>query len=206
MAGIAALNYEVRKELSKAEKKRCLKDGYVIGVVNGQGLESVPVAVKKDELRKVIKENGRNSVIKMKGPGRSKSFDVMISSVQFSHMHYDYYHVDFNRVSLDEKVKAEVPIRFIGVDFLEANQMILTRYMDELAVTGFPQDIPQAIETDVSGLKHGESIYVKDLKLPEGIEAVTDANHPVATVSVAKRAAEQAEDTNAEGENTAPAE
>lgn len=202
MAGMATLNYEVRKGLSKAEKKRYLKDGYVIGVINGKGQESIPVAVKKDELRRVIKENGRTSVIKMKGPGRSKSCDVMISEIQFSHLHYDYYHVDFNRVSLDEKVKTEVPIRFNGVDFLEANQMILNRQMDELLVTGFPQDIPQAIEADVSALKHGDILYVKDLILPEGIEAVSDPNLTVASVSHAKRMTEETEQSDAKAEDS----
>lgn len=193
MAEMATLKYVVRKELDKPEKKRFLKDGYVIGVINGKGHESVPVAVKKDEFRKVIKESGRNSVIKLKGPGRSKSYDVMVSSIQFTPLHYDYYHVDFHKVSLDEKVKAEVPIRFAGVDFLESNQMILNRQMDMLTVSGLPQDIPQAIEADVSELKQGDNIYVKDLKLIEGITTDLEPNQLVATVGVVKRIVEEAQ-------------
>ena len=64
MAQAATLKVEVRKEVSKKENKKLLNNGFIIGVINQKGLESIPVAVKKDEFRRALKDNGRNAIFK----------------------------------------------------------------------------------------------------------------------------------------------
>jgi large subunit ribosomal protein L25 len=45
-----------------------------------------------------------------------------------------------------------------------------------------PGDLPQVIEVDVTNLDIGQSLHVRELKLPSGVEAITDAEQTVVAV------------------------
>ena len=47
MSEYATLEVEVRKNITKAENKKYLNNGYIIGVINQKGLDSIPIAVKR---------------------------------------------------------------------------------------------------------------------------------------------------------------
>jgi large subunit ribosomal protein L25 len=185
MAQAALLNVEVRKEVSKKENKRLLNDGYIIGVINQKGLDSVPVAVKKDEFRRVLKENGRNAILKLQDSDKN-SYDVMVKTIELSPMKFEYHHIDFQKVSLTEVIKVDVALRFVGTDFLKPKRLILNRQMDSIQVAGLPQDIPDSIVIDVTTCENGDSIYVSDLALSEGITTDIDATHLIASINEAK--------------------
>lgn len=185
MAQAAKLKVEVRKEINKKENKRFQNDGYIIGVINQKGLDSIPVAVKKDEFRKVLKENGRNAILKLQDSDNN-SYDVMVKTIELSPMKFEYYHIDFQKVSLTEVIKVDVALRFIGTDFLKPKRLILNRQMDTIQVAGLPQDIPDSIEVDVTTCEDGDSIYVSDLALGKGITTDVESTHLVASISEAK--------------------
>lgn len=181
----ATLKVEVRKELSKTENKRYLRNGYIIGVINRKGMDSVPIAVKKDEFRRVLKENGRNAILKLHDSDNN-NYDVMVKTIEVSPLKYEYHHVDFQKVSLDEEIKVEVALKFLGTDLLKAKRLILNRQMDTILVSGLPQDIPDAIEVDVSNKEIGDSIFVSDLELGKGITTEVAADQLVASITEAK--------------------
>ncbi len=190
MAQGANLNVEVRKEVSKKENKKLQNNGYIIGVINQKGMDSIPVAVKKDEFRKVLKDNGRNAILKLQDSDNN-SYDVMVKTIELSPMKFEYYHIDFQKVSLTEELKVDVALRFIGTDFLKPKRLILNRQMDTIVVIGFPQDIPDSIEVDVTEKENGDSIYVSDLTLGKGITTDVDPNQLVASINEAKVVVEE---------------
>lgn len=80
MADMAVLNVKIRKEVSKPENKRIQREGYLMGVICGKGMESIPIAVKMDEFRKALKIYGRNSVFTLKDPDNN-SYSVMVKTL-----------------------------------------------------------------------------------------------------------------------------
>jgi large subunit ribosomal protein L25 len=54
----------------------------------------------------------------------------------------------------------------------------------EIDVSCLPKDLPEFIEVDLSTLSVGQNIHVHDLKLPEGVSAVSSENHVLVTVTV----------------------
>lgn len=190
MAQAANLKVEVRKEVSKKENKRLQNNGFILGVINQKGMDSIPVAVKKDEFRRVLKENGRNAIIKLEDSDKN-SYDVMVKTIELSPMKFDYYHIDFQKVSLTEEIKVDVALRFIGTDFLKPKRLILNRQMDTIIVTGFPQNIPDYIEIDVTEKENGDSILVGDLTLGNGITTDVDPNQHIASINEAKIVVEE---------------
>lgn len=185
MAETATLKVEVRKQLSKAENKKYLRDGYIIGVINQKGMDSVPIAVRRDEFRRVLKENGRNAILKLYDSD-DNNYDVMVKNIDVTPLKYEYHHVDFQKVSLDEEIRVDVAIRFLGDDLLKAKRLILNRQMDTILVSGLPQDIPDYIEVDISEKDNGDNIYVSDLDLGKGITTDIDPEQLVASISEAK--------------------
>lgn len=185
MAQAAKLNVEVRKEVSKKENKRLQNNGYILGIINQKGMDSVPVAVKKDEFRKVLKENGRNAILELQASDNN-SYSVMVKTIELSPMLFEYYHIDFQKVSLTEVIKVDVALRFIGTDSLKPKRLILNRQTDSIILVGLPQNIPDSIEVDVTGKEDGDSIYVSDLTFGEGLTTDVDPTQLIASISEAK--------------------
>lgn len=198
MAQAAQLKVEVRKVISKKENKKLQNNDYILGVINQKGLDSIPVAVKRDEFRKVLKENGRNAILKLQDSDKN-SYDVMVKTIEMSPMKFEYYHIDFQKVSLTEIIKVDVALRFIGTDYLKPKRLILNRQMDTILVAGLPQDIPDSIEIDVTESEDGDSIYVSDLTLGEGITTDIDPTHLVASISEAKIVVEETDEEAEDG-------
>lgn len=98
MAVDAVLNYEIRSNL-KSERNKLINNGYILANINGRGMESIPIAVRRDDFRKAYKKHGRNCVIKLEGKEKN-SYDVMIKDIQVDPKKYQYYHIDFQRVVL----------------------------------------------------------------------------------------------------------
>lgn len=197
MAESAILKYEVREEVSKPERKRYLSDGYVLGVIFGKGMESIPIAVKASDFRGVVKGFGRNAVIKMQGPSDSE-YNVMVSNLDMTPLTYEYHHVDFQQVSLTEKMQTSVLIRFVGTDSLGAKGLIVNSQMDEIPISGLPQDIPDTIEIDVSNSEDGDSIFIKDVVLDSGITMDIDTEELVATINIPRVEVEEDGDDEVE--------
>ncbi|CRZ34179.1 large subunit ribosomal protein L25 [Herbinix hemicellulosilytica] len=198
MSETAALKFEVRKELTKGEKRRYRKNGYIIGVINRKGEESIPIAVKMDEFRRIIKQNGRNAILKLYDSDNN-SYDVIVKTIDTANLNYEYLHVDFQKVSLNEEIKVDVALKFIGTDLLTSKRLVLNRFMDTIPVSALPQDIPDFIEVDVADKNDGDIIYVKDLVLAKGLTVEEDSERMVASISVAK-AEEVASDSEEENE------
>lgn len=184
MAELARLEFVVRENVKKSENKRWMRNGYLIANINGKGMASIPIVIKKDEFRKVLKEYGKNCVLKLKG--NSQEYDVMVKLIQTDPKNYEYHHVDFQRVLLTERIKAEVSIKYLGVEFLEAKRLVLNRLVDAIAVSGLPQDIPDMIEYDVSKLKAGDNIYIKDLTLSKELKLEMDDDQLIGSIIESK--------------------
>lgn len=193
MAKTATLNILIRDNTSKADNKKLRKDGYLVGNLSIKGADSVALAIKKDEFRRTLKQHGRNAVLSLVSDDK-KSFNAMVKEVLITPPAYDYDHVDFQQVSLTEEVKAEVAIRYVGAELLEAKRFIINRVLDSIVVKGLPQSIPDEIEIDVQNLAVGDTITVADLKFADGITPDIDADQMVLSINEAKVSAEETED------------
>jgi large subunit ribosomal protein L25 len=111
----------------------------------------------------------------------------MIQEVQHHPIQRQILHVDFHAVSATEKITAEVPIETIGEPIgVKTSGGLLEHNLRDLEVECLPGDLPNRIEVDVTSLDINQSIHVKDLKLPPGVEAVTDGDLTVVAVSAAR--------------------
>jgi large subunit ribosomal protein L25 len=119
---------------------------------------------------------------------------AILQEVQFHPVSEMLLHADFLRISESRKIKMEVPARLVGKAPGVEKGGALIQKRTSLKVFGFPKDMPDHIDVDVSELDFHHAIKVADMKLP-GIEFLDPKQSAIAAVEVpraAKLAAEEA--------------
>jgi large subunit ribosomal protein L25 len=136
---------------------------------------------------------------------------VMIRDIKRDPLTQELLHVDFFQVEMTHKVKAEVPLLFIGeAPAAKSSRVMLIENLTTLHLEALPADLPRNIEVDLSVLEEiGQAIHVRDIQVDEGIEVLTEAGHVVVKVMEARveEVVEEVEaEVEAEAEGTAESE
>ena len=162
-----------------ANARRLRHAGSIPGVVYGHGVGPLPVTVNAKDFRSAVAgDQGLNSLITLDADG--KKYTVMAREIQRHPVKGTVWHIDFQVVDPNQAVLAEVPLHLIGdaVEVRHADWEV-DQQMFSIEVKTRPDQIPNFIEVDISGLTVGAAIRVSDLVLPKGVEVTGDS-----TVSV----------------------
>lgn len=172
MGDKVSLNVTAR-EVHGKKVRQLRAEGLVPGVVYGAGMESLAVQVDAGELRHVIMAAGKHTPVNLVG---AKRRIAMIKAIAYDPTKSGVvWHVSFHAVKANEPVRAEVPVRLIGVGESEAEKigLIILQAIERIEVRALPADLPEAIEIDISGMAEvGDRVTIADAKLPEGVEYV----------------------------------
>jgi large subunit ribosomal protein L25 len=191
------LTVEYRKSIGKNEVRRLRATGMVPGICYGPGGDPTPITLSARELKKALNpERRQNTVIQMTvngGDGGAKELTVMLKDYQVDAIRRDVQHVDLVVVDVTKDVTVEIPVILTGkaIGLVDGGQLHTVHRT--LTVTCKPADIPVKIEIDISGLKLGEALHVRDLKLPTGVKAAMSSGETIASI-VAPRAEKIAEE------------
>ena len=82
-------------------------------------------------------------------------------------------HIDFQRVDPNKKIHMKVPLHFINADIAPGVKLsagIVSHVLTELDVSCLPKDLPEFITVDLADLTAGNTLHLRDLKVPEGVE------------------------------------
>lgn len=196
---------QYRSDLGKSRKKAARRQGYVTASVFGHDTEPVSLEVNLSDLVKKIKtsEAGIMSLIDLKVKGAPKKCDgtVIIKDFFKDPLTRKVLDVQFQRVSMKEKISMAVPIVAVGEAKGVKEGGILEQLQDQLQVRCLPADLPSKIEVDVSKLGIGEHINVSDVKLSEAVELLDEPTNVIFTcVPPHVTRAEHAEAAEAEAE------
>jgi large subunit ribosomal protein L25 len=150
--------------------------GRLPGVVYGAGVESQPISLDLHEFELLHRHTGRNAVFDLTVAGDGKPRPVLLHAVQEHPIHRQPIHVDLLVVNLQEEMTADVPVNAVGESpAVEKLGGVLLHMHDHITVRAKPDDLPSAIEIDISGLDSFESmLHVSDLAMPTGVTLVTD--------------------------------
>ena len=157
------LNADVRTVLG-GKVKALRKTGYIPAVLYGKGQESISLQVPVKDFGKALKEAGESTLVYVNVGGQS--YPTIIHDVTKDTLTDGILHADFYKVRLDEKIKTNVPVVFIGESpAVKDLGGIFVRNVNELEVEAFPQNLPHELTIDISVLKNfGDKITIKDLK------------------------------------------
>jgi len=191
------------RTLTGKKAKRLLRQGIIPGALYDSKGQSQPVQFSERELLRVLHEAGTTHLIELELDGKRVS--TLLREVDREPITTRIRHVSFWAMPMDEPIETEVPITFTGESEAIRAGGILIHPVEKLTVRCLPRDIPEAIVVDLSPLREfGDSIHVRDLVLPPGVQVLDDPDETVATIAAPKVAAEEevAEETVAEATPT----
>jgi large subunit ribosomal protein L25 len=175
----------LRESSGKGPARTLRREGNIPAVFYGPDTETIPIFVSKAPLGKIFKKQiGENTLYQLtiKGNNQELVKTVMLKELQKTPLDREILHADFYEVSLTKKIDISVGLKVVGKAPGVENGGFLQEISRELEVRCLPTVIPNYIEVDVSTLEIGDSLHVRDLKLPEGIEVLSDAHLTLITV------------------------
>ncbi len=203
MISKSVVQVQPREERGKGPAGRMRAAGRIPGIVYGMAKDSFAVAVEPRNIELILRsETGFNTIFNLTlGSGdKNAQRAVMLKDLQRDPVTDRLVHVDFVRVDLDTKVTVDVPVRIIGESIgvrVEFGTMdVITR---SIQVECLPNDIPDALELDVSELHVGQHASVADLSAPEGVTLLISDDTTILNIAH-QRAEEVVEEEEVEGE------
>ena len=170
MAESVQLKVEKREGRGTRKARHLRKTGQVPGVVYGHKQETISVSLSAEELARVVRQGTHVVDLRLDG-GLEKA---LIRDLQWDHLGKDLLHIDFERVSADERIEVPVRIELKGIAPGVTGGGILDQPLHTLTVECLAISIPDSIRVNSNELQLGGAIHVKDLTLPEGIKVLAD--------------------------------
>ena len=184
MAKQVKLAARPRAEVGRNAVKQVHARGSVPAVIYGSKNEPQNLEVSKKELQQLLAHAvGENILVELEVAGQGTRLSL-IQEVQHHPVKSTILHVDFHEVSLNEEIEAEIPVEATGEALgVKTFGGLLEQSIRALPIRCLPQNLPEIITVDVSSLNVGEALHVRDLVLPKGVTAATDAELTVFLVS-----------------------
>jgi large subunit ribosomal protein L25 len=195
----AALAVARREPSGSRAARRLRRSGLIPGIVYGGGQDPVPFEVDDRTLRHVLA--GAGAVVDLSIDGDPSS-PVVLKELTRHAVDGHTVHVDLLRVRLDKAIEATVPIDLIGEDTAPGVKEggILEHVTRELNIEALPNDIPDRIEHDVSGMQIGDTLTLEGLSATASVKFLDDPEVVIAILSPPRLQTEEEEGIEQETE------
>jgi large subunit ribosomal protein L25 len=167
------------------------REGNLPAVLYGHNFESTPITVNLREAAKAMHGLTASSLIYINLDGKEHA--SLVRERQRDFLRNVLKHVDFQVVSLTEKIRAKVAIVLEGISpaVKDFNGIIISE-MESIEVEAFPQDLPEKIVLDISQLKKiGDHFTVNDIVLSDKVHKHAEPDDVVVIVTAIKEEAEE---------------
>lgn len=182
---ITDLLAEVRTGTGKGAARQARREGYVPGIIYGDGAEPTPIKVKYNYLLTKLRQ-GRflQTLFNLKVEGQP-DVHVVCRGVQRDVVKDLPTHVDFMRIHDDSRIELFIHVDFINHEaspgLKRGGTLTVVRPEVELEVTA--ADIPDHITVDLTGKKIGDVIHINDVQLPAGVKPTIARNFVIANIA-----------------------
>lgn len=187
MAKQVKLSARPRSESGRNAVKQVRARGGVPAVIYGSKDKPANLEVSRRDIEALLSHAvGENILVELEidEDGKKTNRLSLIQEVQHHPLRGEVLHVDFHAVSMTEKISADIVIEACGeADGVKNFGGLLEQSMRSVTIKCLPQHLPELIRVDVSALKIGDSIHVRDLPLPAEVEADEDADLTVFIVA-----------------------
>jgi large subunit ribosomal protein L25 len=207
------LSISARDVSNSRATRRLRRAGQVPGVLYGGDADALPFAVDERELRHALAAQG--AVVELQLDGEATP--AVLKDAQRHPVRGETLHVDFLRVRLDVAIHSVVALELRGGDDAPGTKEggVLEHVTREINIEALPNDIPERLELDVSGMQINDTVFLSQVVAPSGVTILDDVEETVvATLSPPRLQAELdaleegaiEEETGVVGEGEEPAE
>jgi large subunit ribosomal protein L25 len=202
MAG-ERIKLEVREREGRgsADARRLRRQGFIPGVLYGDGKKPHAICVPERELRRVLTgAGGLHAILDVVLEGQKTTHASILKDYQQDPIRGHIEHVDLHEVRLDRPIQASVTVQLVGEPAGVKEGGVLSQVQREINVEALPMEVPEHLDLDVSGMAIGDTMRLADLPAREGVTYLDDPEETVlATVTMPTRV-EEPEEVVEEGE------
>lgn len=184
------------REVTGKKVKSLRREGLLPAIVYGHNIDPITITLDEREALRTLDTISPSALVVLDIEGEKHY--TLVRDKQRNPVRRSIIHIDFQAVSLTEKVRADVNVNITGeAPAVETYLAIVVPSLEQLSIECLPTDLPDKIDVDISGLSEiGDSILVSDLDVAEGIEILNDPEDVV--VVVIAPAAEEEEEVEEE--------
>jgi len=176
-----------KRGTGKKAAKAVRNSGLVTGVYYRNGVEPIPIAVHPLNMRPIVYTAAAN-IINLEIEGFDAPLSCMLKDITFDPVTDAIVHFDLFGVSNENAVDFNVPVKLVGQSAGVREGGVLEHILHKLNVTCLPKDLPQQLDVDITELKIGQSLHVRDLSYP-GIKINVVGDATVVAISAPRRKA-----------------
>jgi len=171
------------RDIVGKQVKALRRQGRLPVVLYGRGIPPILASLDAREANRVVPTITSSQLLDVDVNGDLHT--VLVREKQYNPVLGKLIHIDFLVVSLTEKLRANVSLDLEGeAPAIETYNGVLVTGVDEIEVECLPQDLPERIMVDVSGLAEiGASIHVRDIYLPPEIRVLSNLDDMVVLVT-----------------------
>jgi large subunit ribosomal protein L25 len=171
----------------KGKQVRALRRaGELPAVIYGHNVEPVSISLNAHQATQVLNRLTASSLVSIDLDG--KEYPTLVREKQRNWVKGTIIHVDFQAVSLTEKIRADVSIVLTGLSpAVKDFNAVMVSTMESLEVEGFPQDLPARVLVDISSLaKIGDGLRVRDIVLSDKVRVLNEPDTMIVLATAPK--------------------
>jgi large subunit ribosomal protein L25 len=159
------------------------REGLLPAVIYGHHIEPIVVSLNFHDTSMLLPKVSSSQLVEVEVGG--KKHTTLVRERQRHPVTGDLLHVDFQAVSLTEKLRVNVGLQFTGeAPAVKMYDGIVVTSLENLEVECLPGDLPSKLEVDLSALEQiGDAIYVRDIPLPPKVQVLVDLDQVVVVVT-----------------------
>ena len=175
---------EKREAFGKNASRQLRRRGLVPAILYAESVSSVPLALDKKDIIRIMKmETRENTIFKVGFDAELR--DVMIKELQVDPVTDQLIHADLIQIALDKLIRVTVPIVPKGEAFgVKTEGGFVDFVTREVEIECLPNDIPDRIEIDISSLHLHQSIKVESITAPPGVRFISEPGAVLVLISL----------------------
>ena len=156
-----SLSGSPRENVGRKGAEELRRNGRIPGVIYG-GQSQVPFSVSRNDWDKIV---ARPDTLQINIEVAGKTFSTIIQEQQQNPVTDLVTHVDLLELTPGKEVRTTLPVRTVGVsEGVRSGGKLVINYR-KVRISGKPEAIPDEIIVDISAMKIGDMIRVRDIKL-----------------------------------------
>ena len=169
---MAQIKATTRKETGSRQAKKLRAKGLTPAIIYGRGEQPAQVTISEHDLELALQHGERLLEVDIDGAIQN----ALVKDVQYDTFGHFVQHVDLLRVSLTDRVEVEVRVILRGTPKGLALGGVLNQITGDIKIECPVAAIPDEIRVMVTELGLDESLYLRDIPLPEGVVLLGDPN------------------------------
>lgn len=186
------LKAQKREAVGKNKVDKIRQNEQLPAAIFQKGKETENITIDDLEFQMLYQKAGMTSVIDLDIDGAVRP--AIIKEIQRHPFKNQIYHVGFQGINMDEKIKIEVPVELINRDEIRKQPSVLNQQLDTIEVLVLPSNIPDSFSIDVQNMDYDDSFTVKDLVGDnEDVEVLIDIDEVVCSLAMPREEKEEEE-------------